>query len=190
LAACPIFVLLFYLAVPGPGFDGLVEGVDPVMLSVALGLLFIQEISDIVDGAVARRRGVVTDFGKLLDPLADTLGHMGTFLCLMWVGVVPLWLLVILYYREAVIGTLRIIAAKRGIVIAARTSGKLKSICLGGGSVLLIAMIIVSHYLPSFPLPLIAMVFSWIIATVAVVSGLDYTLAIHRTVKEAETLTK
>lgn len=188
LLACPVFILLFYLAMPGNGYgmevSELTAGLDPVLLSVGLVVLLLQEASDILDGYLARLHGIVTDFGKLLDPLADTLAHMGTFLCLMWIGLVPLWLLVLLYYREAVVATLRVISAKQGIVVGARISGKLKSIGLGGLGGLLVFLLILGHYIPDLPIETVAMVFSGLLALIAVVSGIDYTLAIRRTLKE------
>jgi len=189
LLACPVFIVLFYLAMPGSGYgmelEEITAGLDPVLLSVALAVLLLQEASDVLDGYLARLRGIVTDFGKLLDPLADTLAHMGTILCLMWIGLVPLWLLVLMYYREAVVGTLRVISAKQGIVVGARISGKLKSIGMGGLGGLLVFLLILGHYIPNIPIDTVALVLSGLLAIIAVVSGIDYTLAIRRTVKEA-----
>ena len=189
LLACPVFIVLFYLAMPGSGYgmelEEITAGLDPVLLSVALAVLLLQEASDVLDGYLARLRGIVTDFGKLLDPLADTLAHMGTILCLMWIGLVPLWLRVLMYYREAVVGTLRVISAKQGIVVGARISGKLKSIGMGGLGGLLVFLLILGHYIPNIPIDTVALVLSGLLAIIAVVSGIDYTLAIRRTVKEA-----
>lgn len=190
LLACPVFVVLFYLAIPrhGSGTDlqNLIAESDPVLLSMGLFVLLLQEASDIIDGWLARATGVVTDLGKLLDPLADTLVHVGTLLCLMWIGLIPLWLLVVVYYREAIVGTLRVIAAKRGVVIGARITGKLKSIALGGAGSILVFLLILAHEYPAIPVAIIAQVFSFIIGAIAVISGIDYTLAIRRTLLEAD----
>jgi len=190
LLACPVFIVLFYASMPehasSSSIAEVVSGLDPGPLIAGLAVLVLQEISDVVDGMLARATGVVTDLGKLLDPLADILGHMGTFLCLLWIGLVPLWLLIVIYYREAMVGTLRIIAAKRGIVVAARTSGKLKSIALGGSGFLLMLGLAVTHYHPGFPIETIASVLSAVLGMVVLFSGIDYLLAIRRTIREAD----
>jgi len=115
LVFSPLVIVLFYLSVRESGYgapiDAMLGQLNPVMLAWTFGLLVLQEISDAVDGEIARRSKAVTDLGKLLDPLADTMSHIGVLLGLMWVGLVPLWLLVVVYYREAVVATLRTLAA-------------------------------------------------------------------------------
>jgi len=182
LLASPFFVLLFWLGVRSPDPAIHLPSLNPWLVGAALALLVLQEISDMVDGALARRRGVVTDLGKLLDPLADTLSHMGAFICLMWVGLFPLWLLVLMYYREAIVSTLRVVAARQGIVLGARISGKLKAVCQGGAANLLLAFMLITHIVPGFPLSQIADIFSWIVGAVTLLSLVDYCNAVWRTI--------
>ena len=176
LLSCPVFVFLFWLAVPGQGLgvDGLARDLDPLPLAFAFGLLLLQEASDIVDGVIARRRGQVTDFGKLLDPLADTLSHMGAFMCLMWVGLIPLWLVLVMYYREGIVGTLRILAARSSVVVGARMSGKVKAVAQGAGANLLLLLMIIAHYEPRVPLREVAEAVTWVVGATAVLSLVDY----------------
>ena len=93
-------------------------------------------------------------------------------------------MLVIVYYREAVVGTLRVIAAKTGHVVQARVSGKIKSLILAFAANTLVGFLVVSHYAESFrPLVIpVAQILSVVVSLGAVVSLVDYYLAINRIV--------
>lgn len=94
-----------------------------------LVLLAICESSDLVDGIIARRRNQVTDFGKVLDPMADSITHL-SLLFTFTRGVVslPLILVLVFLYRDLLISTLRMLCALRGVSLAARISGKTKTV--------------------------------------------------------------
>jgi len=94
-----------------------------------LALLVLCELSDVFDGVVARKMGQVTDLGKLLDPMADSIVRI-SFLFTFTRGIVqlPLLLVLVFVYRDMFISTLRTLCALRGKALAARTSGKLKAI--------------------------------------------------------------
>jgi len=94
-----------------------------------LVLLLVSEFSDIFDGFLARKRNQVTDLGKVLDPMADTITHISLFLAFTQ-GVVqlPLLAVLVLLYRDFFISTLRTLCALRGVALAARISGKIKAI--------------------------------------------------------------
>lgn len=96
---------------------------------VMLFLLIICECSDLFDGFLARRHNLVTDLGKILDPVADTVTHITLFLTFTQ-GLVqlPLYLVFIFLYRELFIGALRTLCALRGVALAARFSGKVKAV--------------------------------------------------------------
>lgn len=176
-------VLLFWLGVRHTGYgapvDEMAARADPLFVALAFVILLAQEASDIVDGELARRNKAVTDFGKLLDPLADTMSHVGALMCLLWVGLVPLWLLLIVYYREAVVATLRVLAAKQGVVVAARASGKVKSLTQAIAATGLFGTLLVTHYVPALPLALVAEIVSWIVGVVTLFSLVDYFRAIR-----------
>ena len=94
-----------------------------------LGLLVISEFSDIFDGFLARRRNQVTDLGKLLDPMADSITRISLFLTFTQGFVqLPLLIVLVFLYRDFFISTLRTLCALRGVALAARWSGKLKAI--------------------------------------------------------------
>ena len=94
-----------------------------------LALTVISELSDVLDGLIARRRNKVTDLGKLLDPMADTIFRLSVLLAFTQ-GIIqlPVILVAIFFYREMIIGTLRTLCALKGIALAARLSGKIKAV--------------------------------------------------------------
>jgi len=111
----PIFVIVFIQ-------EGLWAKV------AALVIVIMSELSDAFDGHLARSRGEVTDFGKLLDPLADSISRVTVFVAFMWVGMIPWWMVLVFVYRDSLISTMRTVCAYRGEVVAARISGKIKAV--------------------------------------------------------------
>ena len=105
-------------------------GVNQVLMPyILLGILIICEITDVVDGFVARKRNEVTDFGKIIDPMADTITHILVFFTFtQGVISIPLLVVFVLLYREFVVSALRTLCALKGFVLAARKSGKIKAI--------------------------------------------------------------
>lgn len=96
---------------------------------VLLFLLCVCESSDLVDGIIARRRNQVTDLGKVLDPMADSITRISLFLTFtQGFLALPLILVLIFLYRDFFISTLRTLCALRGIALAARFSGKMKAV--------------------------------------------------------------
>lgn len=96
--------------------------------TMMLLLLMISESSDFLDGKLARRRNQVTDLGKVLDPMADTVTHLTLFFTFTQ-GVVglPVLLVLVFLYRDLLITTLRTLCALKGVALAARYSGKIKA---------------------------------------------------------------
>ena len=174
--ASPLVVLLFYLAVPGHIRDYKV--LNPWLLFSANLVLFLQEITDIIDGYLARKHHEVSDFGRLVDPLADKVSHLGGYLCLMYAGLASIWVLITLVYREALVCTLRVLAARKGMVVQARISGKLKAITQGGALNFLFLFMFIKHFWSLFPVEWFATVFNAIVVIVAIGSGIDYYQAI------------
>jgi CDP-diacylglycerol--glycerol-3-phosphate 3-phosphatidyltransferase len=94
---------------------------------VALGLFILASVTDLVDGYVARHYNQITDFGKFMDPLADKLLVTSAMLWFVEVGQMPAWALLIVIAREFAVSGLRMVAAPKGLVIAAAWSGKIKT---------------------------------------------------------------
>jgi CDP-diacylglycerol---glycerol-3-phosphate 3-phosphatidyltransferase len=96
---------------------------------ILIGLAGISELSDVFDGAIARKMNKVTDLGKLLDPMADSIFRLSVLLAFTQ-GVVhlPILLVSVFFYRDTIISTLRTLCALRGFALAARFSGKIKAV--------------------------------------------------------------
>ncbi len=98
-------------------------------LYLLLFLMTLAELTDAFDGFIARKFHQISDLGKILDPMADSICHIAYFLAFTQNPVaVPLFLVFIFIYRDAVISTLRTVCALQGVALAARKSGKFKSI--------------------------------------------------------------
>ena len=95
---------------------------------IALVLFLTASFTDFLDGYIARKYHLVTNFGKFMDPLADKLLVGSAAICLTAIGRIPAWAVVILIGREFVISGFRLIAAERGLVIAAGWLGKIKTV--------------------------------------------------------------
>jgi CDP-diacylglycerol--glycerol-3-phosphate 3-phosphatidyltransferase len=106
----------------------LIDPTDPVRNFIAAMLFAAASGLDIVDGALARRQGLVTVFGKFVDPLADKLMAMSVMIYLVATHLMPAWLVVLMIGRDFYINGLRTVAADRGVVIAAGEGGKLKTV--------------------------------------------------------------
>jgi CDP-diacylglycerol---glycerol-3-phosphate 3-phosphatidyltransferase len=120
------FIHSFYAPSPAPG------------LWLSIGLLGLIELSDALDGHIARARNQVTDFGKLFDPMADSLSRQTVFLSFLVcpAHIIPLWVFLLFLYRDAVLSILRILCAYNGTVLAARRVGKLKAVVQAVGAFL------------------------------------------------------
>jgi CDP-diacylglycerol--glycerol-3-phosphate 3-phosphatidyltransferase len=109
-----------------------IVGREPAALCIlVLVLTLLIEVTDVLDGYLARRWKQVSDAGKFLDPLADSISRSTVFLCFLMAGYVPLWMVALIFYRESTISGLRIAGAAQNVIIAARWSGKSKAILQG-----------------------------------------------------------
>lgn len=115
IAVTPVLAWLIYQ-------DGLAER------WIAFGLFVVAAVSDVVDGRLARSRREITRFGQLLDPIADKLLIVVTFVPLYGIGLIPLWLVILVLAREAIITAFRRFATGRGVVIVASGWGKSKAL--------------------------------------------------------------
>ena len=93
---------------------------------IALAIFCVASLTDMLDGKIARARNLVTNFGKFMDPLADKLLVCSAMICLIPVGKLPAWIVIIIIAREFIISGFRLIASDNGIVIAASYWGKFK----------------------------------------------------------------
>ena len=93
----------------------------------ALVLFIVASLTDLLDGKIARKYNLVTTFGKFMDPLADKVLTISGMICLIELGRIPSWIVVIIVAREFIISGFRLIATEHGIVIAANYWGKWKT---------------------------------------------------------------
>ena len=110
----PVFMGVLYWGFPGADY-------------VALAIFIIASLTDLLDGKIARKYNLVTDFGKFADPLADKMLVTAAMLWFVEIGQMPAWALLIVVVREFAVSGLRMIASDKGRVIAAGWSGKVKT---------------------------------------------------------------
>ena len=106
---------------------------------IALAIAVSFELTDAFDGWVARRRNEVSDFGKILDPLADSVSRFTVFLAFLVEGWASVWAIAPLFWRDSIVSTVRVLAASQGVIVSARFSGKLKAVVQGGAIVGILA---------------------------------------------------
>ena len=94
---------------------------------LALALFVIASLTDFADGYIARKYNLITNFGKFMDPLADKILTISGMICLIELGRIPSWIVVIIVAREFIISGFRLVAAENGVVIAANYWGKFKT---------------------------------------------------------------
>jgi CDP-diacylglycerol--glycerol-3-phosphate 3-phosphatidyltransferase len=124
LALAPVFFAVYLL----PGFV-LPAGPDMAWTVPVLWAVFVvSELSDMLDGQLARRFRQGSDFGKLFDPFADTLTQLTYFLCFVIDGIFPVFLYLLVLYREYSVLFIRNLMLKEGVVMGARIMGKLKTV--------------------------------------------------------------
>lgn len=111
------FVLILLLGIGGTASDW-----------IALAIFIIASLTDLLDGKIARKRGIVTNFGKFMDPLADKLLVCSAMICLIELNRIPAWVVIIIISREFIISGFRLIASDNNIVIAASYWGKFKTV--------------------------------------------------------------
>ncbi|WP_455617823.1 CDP-diacylglycerol--glycerol-3-phosphate 3-phosphatidyltransferase [Eisenbergiella sp.] len=133
---------------------------------IALALFVIASLTDLLDGKIARKYNLVTTFGKFMDPLADKLLVCSALICLVEMGKIPAWIVIIIVSREFIISGFRQVASDKGVVIAASYWGKFKTTFQMVMIVLMIADIPV--------LSLVTTIVMWAALILTVVSLVDY----------------
>ncbi|MBP3584726.1 MAG: CDP-diacylglycerol--glycerol-3-phosphate 3-phosphatidyltransferase, partial [Peptococcaceae bacterium] len=101
----------------------------PASRLIATVIFALASLTDMLDGQIARKYNMVTNFGKLMDPLADKVLTAAAMICLVELGDLAAWIAVVIIFREYLITGLRSVAASENIVVAANIWGKVKTVC-------------------------------------------------------------
>lgn len=134
---------------------------------IAVAIFIIASLTDFLDGQIARRCNLVTNFGKFMDPLADKLLVCAAMICLVEMGRLPAWIVIVIISREFIISGFRLVASDNGVVIAASYWGKFKT-------TFQMLMIIVLLLDLGGIFDLIGQVLTWIALILTIVSLVDY----------------
>ena len=168
----PVFLAVLYWGFPGADY-------------AALAIFIIASLTDLLDGKIARKYNLVTDFGKFADPLADKILVVAALLWFVERGRMPAWMVMIVITREFAVSGLRMIASDNGRVIAAGWSGKVKTASTMVCIVVMLAMgPVIESYIQSlisfsapFPPVYIAWIdplCGWVITLTTLYSGVEY----------------
>ena len=143
---------------------------------IALALFIIASLTDLLDGHLARKHNLVTNFGKFMDPLADKLLVCAAMICLVENGQLPSWIVIVIISREFIISGFRLIASDNGVVIAASYWGKFKTVF----QMIMICMMIADIAVFS----ILTKIIMWIALILTVVSLVDYLIKNKDVIKE------
>ncbi len=144
---------------------------------IALAIFIIASLTDFLDGYIARKNNLVTNFGKFMDPIADKVLVCSAFICLVQLGIIPAWMVAIVIARELVIDGFRLVASDNGVVIAASYWGKFKTTFQMVAICLMIANIA--------PLSIVTLIVTWIALLLTIISLVDYIIKNKDVMKES-----
>lgn len=135
---------------------------------IALILFALASFTDYLDGHIARKNNIVTNFGKFMDPLADKLLVCSAFICLVEQGRLPAWIVIVIIAREFIISGFRLVASDNGVVIAASYWGKAKTV-----SQMFMVMLLILQ-LPGKMVGILEQILIYLALILTIVSLVDY----------------
>ena len=163
------FVILLLGSANGWGwFNAIFGGIMEYIDYIAVAIFIIASFTDMLDGKIARKYNLVTNFGKFMDPLADKLLVCSALICLVEMGRLPAWIVIVIIAREFIISGFRLVASDNGIVIAASYWGKFKTV----SQMIMVVLLLLNIGHPFFVI--LSTVFVWIAVILTVVSLVDY----------------
>ena len=167
----PFFVIFMLLSVSGMDIEEASVSVSSFTAYriTAVAIFCIASFTDFLDGYIARKQGLVTDFGKFMDPLADKLLVCSALILLTAEGSLPSWVVIIIIAREFIISGFRLVASDNGIVIAASWWGKFKTV-----SQMIMCIVLMLPGVPKLIGPVVTGVIIAAAAILTVVSLIDY----------------
>ena len=140
---------------------------------IAAAIFIVASLTDLLDGKIARKYNLVTNFGKFMDPLADKLLVCSAMICLIQTGQLAAWIVVIIIAREFIISGFRLIASDNGVVIAASYWGKFKTTF----------QVLILNIQMSF-FQILGMILTYVALILTVVSLIDYIVKNKDVLKE------
>lgn len=159
--------VLRVIMVPFFVFFMLTDVGGPANKWIALILFCVASLTDMLDGKIARKYNLVTNFGKFMDPLADKLLVCSAMICMIEMGKLPAWIVIVIIAREFIISGFRLVASDNGIVIAASYWGKFKTV-----SQMFMLILLIADLGSAFNM--IAQVLIWVSLVLTIVSLIDY----------------
>lgn len=152
------------------------NGENRTFRMIALALFIIASLTDLLDGKIARKYNLVTNFGKFMDPLADKLLVCSALICLIELNALPAWMVIVIISREFIISGFRLIASDNGVVIAASYWGKFKT------TFQMVSVVLLILDIPA--LAFVTMICVWIALLLTIVSLVDYIYKNHKILTE------
>ena len=134
---------------------------------IAVAIFIIASLTDMLDGKIARKYNLVTNFGKFMDPLADKLLVCSALICLIALDRIPAWIVIVIISREFIISGFRLIAADNGVVIAASYWGKFKTV-----SQMIMIILLMLDFGGVFAV--LTQIFIWLSVALTIISLLTY----------------
>ena len=171
------FVILLLGGHAGWGwFDAAFGGIEAYTDYIALVIFVIASLTDMLDGKIARKYNLVTNFGKFMDPLADKLLVCSALICLIELNALPAWMVIVIISREFIISGFRLIASDNGVVIAASYWGKFKT------TFQMVSVVLLILDIPA--LAFVTTICVWIALLLTIVSLVDYIYKNHKILTE------
>ena len=152
------------------------NGENRTFRMIALALFIIASLTDLLDGKIARKYNLVTNFGKFMDPLADKLLVCSALICLIELNALPAWMVIVIIGREFIISGFRLIASDNGVVIAASYWGKFKT------TFQMVSVVLLILDIPA--LAFVTTICVWIALLLTIVSLVDYIYKNHKILTE------
>ena len=168
LRVCLIPFFVFFLL-----FDG---GQNQTYRYISTAIFIVASLTDLLDGKIARKYNLVTNFGKFMDPLADKLLVGSALIGLTQLGQIPAWMVILIISREFIISGFRLVASDNGVVIAASYWGKFKT------TFQMISVVLLILKIPA--LALVTNICLWIALVLTVVSLADYIIKNRKVLTE------
>ena len=148
----------------------------PASRIIATVIFALASLTDMLDGQIARKYNMVTNFGKLMDPLADKVLTAAAMICLVELGDLAAWIAVVIIFREYLITGLRSVAASENIVVAANIWGKVKTVC----QMIALMLLMVKPQVVALCGIDLGLWIMYVAFALTIYSGLDYVLKLNK----------